>query len=247
MADGPDVSEIMRRTVQANARLYKGWVDISLEYWRGIGEIFGVAPPPGLEGAAAAEEQDEEVGGLIVLEAETGAAARGAFLVTNDLGRNVKCVLVASAMTGPQGAAPSPKVTFDPPSLELAPGEQRVVTAMVAVDDRLIPGAAYNGTVSIRGMDGFSVPFVLRRTHSLAEAERAAQRPAAETARAGSAAGGAAGRSAGGTSGGRRAAGTGAAAGTAGGGKAARKGTATKGKGNAQAAQPRKRRGRAKE
>jgi hypothetical protein len=179
MADNPDVTEILRRTVQANARFYKGWVDLSLEYWRGIGEIFGVAPAPGFaESAESAEAAEDEGGGLLVLEAETGATARGAFLVTNDLGRNVSCELVASELSGPRGAKLRTKVTFDPASLELAPGQQSVVTATVPVEDRLTPGAAYTGTVSIRGMDGFSVPFVLRRTHSLQEAERAAQRPA---------------------------------------------------------------------
>jgi hypothetical protein len=186
MADNPDVTEILRRTVQANARFYKGWVDLSLEYWRGIGEIFGVAPTPGF--TEAAEEADEGGGGgLLVLEAETGATARGAFLVTNDLGRNVRCELVASELSGPRGAKLRTPVTFDPANLELAPGQQSVVTATVPVEDRLIPGAAYTGTVSIRGMDGFSVPFVLRRTHTLHEAERAAQRPAAEAAAADSA------------------------------------------------------------
>jgi hypothetical protein len=177
MADNPDVTEILRRTVQANARFYKGWVDLSLEYWRGLGEIFGVAPTPGF--AEAVEEADEGGGGgMLVLEAETGATARGAFLVTNDLGRNVSCELVASEVSGPRGARLRTRMTFDPANLELAPGQQSVVTATVPVEDRLTPGAAYTGTVSIRGMDGFSVPFVLRRTHSLDEAERAAQRPA---------------------------------------------------------------------
>jgi hypothetical protein len=181
MAEGSDVSELLRRTVQANARLYKGWVDLSLEYWRGIGEIFGVAPLSGLAGAHETGEQEVEEGaGMLLLEAESGATARGAFLVTNDLGRNVRCELVASDLNGPHGTTLRTKVTFDPASLELAPGEQRVVTATVPVEDRLEPGAAYTGTVSIRGMEGFSVPFVLRRMHSLAEAERAAGRPAAD-------------------------------------------------------------------
>jgi hypothetical protein len=174
MADGPDVSEILRRTVQANARLYKGWVDLSVEYWRGIGEIFGVTPPSSGEEA----EREENTGGLLVLEAPAGSTARGAFLVTNDLGRNVRCELVASELSGPRGVKLPVQVNFDPPSLELAPGQQHVVAALVAVEDRLTPGAAYGGTLSIRGMDDFSVPFVLRRMHSMEEAERAAARPA---------------------------------------------------------------------
>jgi hypothetical protein len=242
MAEGPDVSEILRRTVQANARLYKGWVDISLDYWRGMGEIFGVAPPSGPD-ATATEEADET--GMVVLEAEAGATARGAFLVTNDLGRTVRCDLVASDITGPQGAAAGTKVTFDPPNFELAPGEQRVVTATTIVDGTLAAGAAYTGTISIRGMDGFSVPFVLRRTHSMADAERAAKRSAAAGTKD------RAGDPAGKASSSGKAKPAGSTGGTAAGGKAAAKGrvrAAPKGKGEAQAmTKPATRRGRAKE
>lgn len=178
MAESPEVSEILRRTVQANASLYKGWVDLSLDYWRRVGEIFGVATPAGL-GAAGFQstepfEDDAAGDGVLELEGDVGTSARGAFLVTNDLGRNLKCAFVASGLSGPRGATAKAQVSFEPASVELAPGEQAVVQAVVSVDEQLAPGAAYTGTVSIRGMEGFSVPFVLRRTHSIEEAERAA-------------------------------------------------------------------------
>lgn len=180
MAESPEITEILRRTVQANATLYKGWVDLSLDYWRRVGEIFGVATPSGLgaTGFQSAEPfEDEAAGtGVLELEGDVGTSARGAFLVTNDLGRKLKCDFVSSGLSGPRGATAKAQVRFEPASVELAPGEQAVVHAVVPVDDQLTPGAAYSGTVSIRGMEGFSVPFVLRRTHSIEEAERAASR-----------------------------------------------------------------------
>lgn len=159
MADGLDLTEIVRRTVQANARFYRGWVDLSLEYFRGISDIFGAAPPP------AAESEPQAGAGVLVLEGEAGTAVRGTFLVTNDLGRKVLCELIASAFKDATGSSARAKVTFEPPQVELAPGEQRVVHATVAIDDQLDEGVGYSGEFAIRGMDGFSVPVVLRRRH----------------------------------------------------------------------------------
>lgn len=166
MADGLDLSEIVRRTVQANAKFYKGWIDLSLEYFRGVAEIFG-AP-------AAAPANTEQAGtiagtGVLVLEGEEGTAVRGAFLVTNDLGRNVSCELVATEFADPSGTKVRAKADFEPPSLQLAPGEQRVVHAVVVIDGQLATGVGYSGEFAIKGMDGFSVPVVLRRRHGLAD------------------------------------------------------------------------------
>jgi hypothetical protein len=165
MADGLDLSTMLRRTVQANARLYKGWVDLSLEYFRGISEIFGVAP----EASAPAAEERSPGPGVVVIEGEEGTAARGAFLVTNDLARTVSCQLVSSPFVDPDGASVQAKVTFDPARLDLAPGEQRVVHAAISVDDKLSAGVAYTGEFAIKGMDGFVVPAVLRRLHRAEE------------------------------------------------------------------------------
>jgi hypothetical protein len=174
MADRLDLSEVLRRTVQANARFYKGWMDLSLEYMRGITEIFGggeSAPP------ASAAEEPEAGPGVIVVEAEEGTTVRCAFLVTNDLGRKLSCELYASEFTGPDGAPLAVAASFDPPRLELEPGEQRVVHALVPIDGKLVAGVAHTGSFAIRGMDGFSVPVVLRRRHGVDAALAATQAP----------------------------------------------------------------------
>ena len=163
MADAPDFSEILRRTVQANARFYKGWVDLSLEYFRGISGILGVTEPAATGGQAEAETATN----ALVLEGEEGTTVRGAFLVTNDLGRTIKCEFIASALQDAAGAVVRAQPRFEPASVELAPGEQRVVHAVIAVDPKLAPGVGYTGDISIKGMDGFSVPVVLRRLHRI--------------------------------------------------------------------------------
>ena len=179
MAEGLDLSEIVRRTVQANARFYKGWLDLSLEYFRGISEIFG-----GTQETAPVETEPET--GVLVLEGEEGTEARGAFLVTNDLGRTLSCELVASEFADPDGARIRAKARFEPASVQLAPGEQRVVEAVIAVDGRLAAGVGYAGEFAIKGMDGFTVPVVLRRRHRIEDAvERTeAGTPAATAAEA---------------------------------------------------------------
>jgi hypothetical protein len=164
MADGPDISELVRRTIEANTRFYQGWINLSLEYFRGVTEIFG-----GVQSAVsdASVEPAEPLSDAVVLEAVEGETAGGAFLVTNDLGRTVKCEVVASGFEGADGAAASTEVSFDPPRFDLAPGEQRVVRATVAIDRGLTAGAAYTGTFGIKGMQGFAVPVVLRKQHAV--------------------------------------------------------------------------------
>lgn len=164
MADGLDLSELVRRTVQANARFYKGWVDLSLEYFRHITEIFG-----GVAETASQVEDLETGAGALVLEGEAGTAASGAFLVTNDLGRSIKCELIATDFRDSDGNAIRAKTTFEPTTFDLAPGEQRVVRATLPIDGKLTAGVAYSGAFAIKGLDGFSVPAIVRRQHRAEE------------------------------------------------------------------------------
>lgn len=160
MAEGVDFSELMRRTVQANARFYKGWLDLSFEYFRGISEILGGVP----ETTAPVQEGDTGAGAL-VMEGEAGNTVRGSFLVSNDMDKPVSCAFAGSDFRDPRGASVAAKAEFEPASLQLAPGEQRVVQVAIYVDDRLSPGVGYAGEISIKGMEGFTVPVVLRRQH----------------------------------------------------------------------------------
>ncbi len=177
MADGTgsglgsrsDMTELMRRTIQANARFYKGWVDLSLEYFRGVTEIFSgigeTRTDSGAGGGSGTEFETENVSGagVIVVEGEQNSAVRCAFLVTNDLARKVECELVATPFVDSTGARTNLKVSFEPPKLELGPGEQRVVNAVLVIDESLGAGVGYSGDFTIKGMDGFAVPVVVRK------------------------------------------------------------------------------------
>jgi hypothetical protein len=181
MADGLDLNDIVRRTVQANARLYKGWVDLSLEYFRGIADIFGGVP----ETAASPAEEPDGGAGAVVLEEEAGKAATAAFLVTNDLDRKLECRLVAGPFQDSDGKAGRATVTFEPAAFALAPGQQSVVRVTAPIDSKLAAGVAYTGEIGIEGMDGLTVPVVLRRRHAveLSPIDRVAEGQAHTTGR----------------------------------------------------------------
>ena len=164
MADGLDLTEIVKRTAQANAKFYKGWMDLSLEYVRGISGIFGGST----ESMAPVQEMDAG-GGALVLEGEAGSVVGGTFLVSNDLDRSVSCKFVASDFKGAGGASVFVKAVFDPPGLELGAGEQRVIQVSIPINDKLDAGVGYAGEISIGGMEGFAVPVVLRRHHSVVD------------------------------------------------------------------------------
>lgn len=172
MADPLGLSEIVRRTVQANAKFYKGWVDLSFEYFRGISAIFG-----GATDAAVPVQEMDSGSGALVLEGEAGELVRGAFLVTNDMERAVSCAFVGSDFKNPSGASVPAKAAFEPATLELGPGEQRVIHVTIAIDNQLAPGVGYAGEISVRGMDGFAVPVVLRRRHRIEESPLSQTQP----------------------------------------------------------------------
>ncbi len=163
MADRPELTEVFRRAVQANVDFYQGWLNLSLEYLRGISEIF-----VNLEEGRGSADVDSGAGTL-VFEGEEGETARGSFLVSNDLERSISCELVASAFKDPDGETVKGKVKFEPAKLKLEPGEQRVVQATVVIDRKLAAGLGYEGEFSIKGMEGFAVPVVLRRRHPAPE------------------------------------------------------------------------------
>jgi len=162
MADGVDFPELMRRAVQANAKFYKGWLDLSFEYFRTISEGFTDVPVT----TAPVQEADAGAGALI-LEGEAGTMVRGSFLVSNDMDKPVSCAFASTDFRDPRGASVVTRMDFEPPSLQLAPGEQRVVQVAISVDEKLAPGVGYAGEISIKGMDGFNVPVVLRRQHTM--------------------------------------------------------------------------------
>ncbi|MEP7382426.1 MAG: hypothetical protein ABI910_12100 [Gemmatimonadota bacterium] len=169
MADDSGLTDIVRRAAQANAKFYKGWMDLTLEYMRGVSEIFGGAAAA-VQSMPATQEMDSGPSTL-VLEGEAGTSATGSFLISNDLDRPLSCTLTSSDFADPTGAPAKVRTTFEPAAVELAPGEQQVVRVTVEIGDALVPGVGYASEIAIAGMEGFAVPVVLRRQHTLEDAD----------------------------------------------------------------------------
>ncbi|MBC7894951.1 MAG: hypothetical protein H7066_06040 [Cytophagaceae bacterium] len=162
MAEGVDFSELMKRAVQANAKFYKGWLDLSFEYFRTISGVLGTET----ETNTPVQEVDTGAGAL-VLEGEAGTMVHGSFLVSNDMDKPITAAFSGSDFRDPRGASVAAKTSFEPTSLQLAPGEQKVVQVSIHIDDTLSAGVGYAGEISMKGLEGFTVPVVLRRQHSV--------------------------------------------------------------------------------
>ncbi|MCC6316996.1 MAG: hypothetical protein IT361_04820 [Gemmatimonadaceae bacterium] len=184
MADSAELTEVARRLVQANARLYKGWLDLSMEYVRGVSEILAGAPPGGTSAGSPVTEVEGSAGALVI-EGEAGKVVKGSFLVTNDLGRAVTCSFAGSDFRDARGAAVAARTTFSPAAVTLAPGEEQVVEVEVAVDDAFAAGVGYAGEVTIKGLDGMAVPIVVRRLHPVDDARDATPDAAGTTKESG--------------------------------------------------------------
>lgn len=181
MADNVDVAEILKRAAQANARFYKGWTDLTLEYVRGLSSILN-----GEESAPQSVAEMDTSAGALVMEGEEGSSVTGSFLVTNDLGRTIDCEFVSSVFNDPEGARLTLKPLFTPAKLSLESGEQRVVQVTVAINNALAAGVGYSAEFSIKGMDGFAVPVVVRRLDVVGQpADATGAAPAEKTDTAG--------------------------------------------------------------
>lgn len=161
MADALNLSDVVQAMMEANAKFYRGWVNLSVEYLRGLTAVLG-----GTRDATPTTASLEPDAGAIVLEGEAGDTVQGAFLLMNDLGRPLSCKPVATSFRDANGREVVAHIEFAPAAVELQPGEQCVISATTAVDATLDAGVAYSGTIGIKGMKGFTVPAVLRRTHA---------------------------------------------------------------------------------
>ena len=166
------MEEVWRRVVEANLRYYEALGRLSLDYVRSVagavGDLRGpragvsaTSPPRRPEPASGAGEAPAST--AMVLEADAGASALGAFLVENLLEDRISAPVVASTFVGPTGHEVQPRLVFDPEVVTLEPGEQVLVRAVAAIDEDLEAGAAYRGEVSVPGLGSRGVSIVVRR------------------------------------------------------------------------------------
>ncbi len=157
----------MRRALEANARYYEALGQVTADYLKSLLGVLGELRLPArfdVQGASpAAPAAPPAPAPAMVLEAATGDDAAGAFMVQNRLTQKVAAPVVASAFLDPSGNEARPILAFDPDVVALDPGEQILVRVTARVDDRLEPGVAYRGEVTIPGLSGDRIQLVVRR------------------------------------------------------------------------------------
>lgn len=179
MAEGPGFAAAWSRALEANARYYESIGQLTSSWLRELAEVssglrlprvvsvgtqpagprLAVVPtPPRPEGKTA--ERPAQAATL-VLEAEGGQQATGAFLVENTLSRPVAQAVEAGPFTDAAGRQTAFVLTLEPPVIELAAGDQVVVRATVVVPATL--EGESRGTVRVAGVPGAEIPLVIRR------------------------------------------------------------------------------------
>ena len=161
-----------RRVFQANLRYYEAVGRLSVDYVRAVAGAVGSlgaglpasaaaatrraappAPPPAAGTSAPA----------LVLEAEAGKSAEGAFIVENLLSERMSSPVVASAFATEDGRELRPRLAFDPEVVVLDPGEQVLVRVVATIDEVLETGVGYRGEVTVPGLVSRGLSILVRR------------------------------------------------------------------------------------
>ena len=114
------------------------------------------APSPGAEASAPA----------LVLEAEAGESAEGAFIVENLLSEGMSSPVVASGFASAEGHELRPRLAFEPEVVVLDAGEQTLVRVVASIDEALETGVDYRGEVTVPGLVSRGLSIVVRRLAS---------------------------------------------------------------------------------
>jgi hypothetical protein len=167
--------DLLRRALDANLQYYAALGRLTVDYLEALGSIarnvevpaqlanrtvtFRQAPPPAPPPPAPTAPPPA----VMVLEAETGGAAIGVFLVENLLGEKVSAPVSGSTFAAPDGREVTPQLAFDPEVVVLEPGEQMLVRVTTQVQEELEPDVTYRGELAVPGVIGTKIPIVLRR------------------------------------------------------------------------------------
>lgn len=180
-----------RRVLQANLHYYGAVGRLSVDYVRAVAGAVG-SLGAGIPAAAAAATRpaarstpSPDAGTsapALVLEAEAGQSAEGAFIVENLLSEGMSSPVVASAFASAEGHELRPRLAFEPEVVVLAAGEQVLVRVVAGIDEALQTGAGYRGEVTVPGLASSGLSIVVRRLASK-EAPAPRRRTSASTRR----------------------------------------------------------------
>jgi hypothetical protein len=189
------IESTLRRAFEANMTYYQALGSALTDYVRSLAGLWGdlrlpfdpgtwrfapdVTPsqaatasaPPAPPAAARATP-------VLVLEADAGQEARGAFVVSNSLPRRVSAPVISSPFSDPSGREVRPALRLEPDLVTLDPGGKVVVEIVVLMSEELEPGVSYRGAIGVPGLSEGQVPVVLRRREAR---PRAAGTPPSES------------------------------------------------------------------
>jgi hypothetical protein len=193
MTDRDQVEDALRRVVQANLRYYEAVERLSVDYVRAVaGAVgsLGAGLPIDMAVRTADKTRTTRDSHLatveaptsapaLVLEAEDGGSATGAFVVENLLAEGMSSPVVVSAFVSDNGHELRPGLVFDPEVVVLAAGEETLVRVVATVDEAFELGVAYRAEVTVPGLAGPGLTMVVRRI----EPSKAAAKPASKPRR----------------------------------------------------------------
>lgn len=158
---------MLGRLLGANVSLYVGMTRLAIGYLQDVVDSFqvlgGTQGEPELE-STTPQSQPAAGSGPLVLEAESGHAAVGAFMVQNRLDARVSTPIEASVFADAAGRSVNPEIVFQPPDVTLEPGEKALVKVVVRVGDEIKAGTDYIGAVTIPGLANRRLELLLRST-----------------------------------------------------------------------------------
>jgi len=156
---------VFGRLIGANISLYVGMTRLAIGYLQDVAHSFQVMG--GSQGELESDpvtpqSQPASGSGPLVLEAESGHAAVGAFMVQNRLDARVSTPIEASVFADSAGRSVNPDIVFQPPDVTLEPGEKALVKVVVHVGDEIKAGTDYIGAVTIPGLANRRLELLLR-------------------------------------------------------------------------------------
>jgi len=193
MTDRDHVEDALRRVVQANLRYYEAVERLSVDYVRAVAGAVGslgawlpkemavrtADKPRTTRDSHLATVESPASAPALVLEAEDGGSATGAFVVENLLAEGMSSPVVVSAFVSDNGHELRPGLVFDPEVVVLAAGEETLVRVVATVDEAFEPGVAYRAEVTVPGLAGPGLTMVVRRI----EPSKAVAKPASKPRR----------------------------------------------------------------
>lgn len=151
-AAAPGGDGVIKDLVRLHLEYYTALVDLTSDFHERTRAVLGGEPPAPASPPAPAPDPE------MLLSGAVGGTARGAFRVENTTSAPMTVELVASPFIDPvSGRTVEPGVAFDPPRVELTPGQEERVTALVPVTEAFAPGARYVATISAAGIDAVRI------------------------------------------------------------------------------------------